>query len=457
MSSTIEALVTSQRQFFKSKRTWSLDFRKESLQRLKSNIKKNEARILDALYQDLGKSHEEAYLTEIGVIYHEIATHQKNLVRWAKPQTVSTPLFLLPSKFRAIQQPLGVALILAPWNYPFQLVVNPLIGAISAGCCAILKPSPSTPNINAVLLDLIKDTFAPEHVSLILGDTSVYDPLLALRYDVIFFTGSPRVGKIIMKAASEFLTPVVLELGGKNPCYVDKDANIEIAARRVVWGKCLNAGQTCIAPDYVLVHEAIKEPFIQALKKAHQDLYPNNQPEQRPSFFGQMISKDAAARMKKLLTQGRVVYGGQVDIENRFVGFTILTDVSVDDELMQSEIFGPLLPIITFNNLEKSLEEVNVKERPLAAYYFGSNKGGAYFSEHIMAGGIGINDTIMQITNSKLPFGGVGTSGMGSYHGKFSFDCFSHTKAEVKTPTWIDLPFKYPPFKYINIVKKLLG
>ncbi len=457
MQSHIESIVDKQRQFFHTNKTWEVDFRKQSLIRLKENIKKFESKISTALEKDLGKSSEEAYLTELGVVYHEIDTHLKNLMRWSKPKKVSAPLFLLPSRFQSIPQPLGVALILAPWNYPFQLVVNPLIGAISAGCCTLLKPSPAAPNVNAVLLELIQATFEPEHVAMILGDVDVYEPLLQVRYDVIFFTGSPRVGKIIMKAAAEYLTPVILELGGKNPCIVDQDANLEIAARRIVWGKCLNSGQTCIAPDYVIVHQSVKDQFLNLLKKAYLDLYPSENENTRPAFFGKMITSQSSERMQRLMKEGKVFYGGHVDALNRYVQFTILDDVHLDSELMQTEIFGPILPVITFENLEKTIHELNIKERPLAAYYFGSSRRAAYFAEHILAGGIGINDTIMQIANSNLPFGGVGTSGMGSYHGKHSFDCFTHTKAVVLSPTWIDLPFKYPPFKYIKWVKKLIG
>lgn len=457
MHSHIQGIVDSQRQYFYSKKTWNVNFRKDALLRLKSNIKKFESNIIAALEQDLGKSASEAYLTEIGVVYHEIDVHLSRVNSWSKPKRVSTPLFLFPSRYKTIPQPLGVALILAPWNYPFQLVINPLIGAISAGCCALIKPSPQAPNINAVLLELIQASFEPEHVAMILGDADVYEPLLKVRYDVIFFTGSPRVGKIIMKAAAEHLCPVILELGGKNPCFVDQNANLEIAAKRIVWGKCLNSGQTCIAPDYILVHQSVKEAFVQALIKTHQQLYPNDSQNGRPKLYGKMVSKEAALRMKNLVQQGKVVYGGTVDVENRYVNFTILDEVDSDSALMNEEIFGPLLPILTFENLDKAIDEVNIKERPLAAYYFGSSGNATYFSQNIMTGGIGINDTIMQIANSNLPFGGVGTSGMGAYHGVHSFNCFSHTKAVVITPTWIDLPFKYPPFKYMHWVKKLIG
>jgi aldehyde dehydrogenase (NAD+) len=453
----IEGIVQRQREFFLGKKTWSIEFRKKSLERLRLNIKRLEPQILKALEQDLGKSAEEAYLTEIGLIYHEIDTHLKKVHQWAKPTSVRTPLFLLPSSFQIIPQPMGVALILAPWNYPFQLVINPLIGAVAAGCCALLKPSPMAPHINEVLLELIQSSFDPEHVSLILGNEDVYEPLMQVRFDVIFFTGSPRVGKIIMKAAAEYLTPVILELGGKNPCFVDQDADLKIAARRIVWGKCLNSGQTCIAPDYVIAHASIKEQLLQELVYAYEALYTNDNQGVRPQYFGKMITRDACERMQRLIQQGQVVYGGLIDVSNRYVQFTILDQVNMDSELMSTEIFGPLLPVISFQNLEEAIEEVNTKERPLASYYFGSNKRSAYFSENILAGGIGINDTIMQVANSNLPFGGVGTSGMGAYHGKNSFDCFSHMKGVVKTPTWIDLPFKYPPFKHLNWVKKLIG
>lgn len=405
---------------------------------------------------DLGKSEQEAYLTELGVVYHELNLHIKKVARWSRPKRVSTPFFLLPSRFKSIPQPLGVALILAPWNYPFQLVINPLIGAISAGCCALIKPSPQSPKTNEVLMKIVHECFVEDHVSMILGDADVYEPLLKARYDVIFFTGSPRVGKIIMKAAAEHLCPVILELGGKNPCIIDQDANLDVSAKRVVWGKCINSGQTCISPDYLIVHSSIKEAFIEKLIAAYQQLYPQEGADSN-SFFGNMVSQQAATRMQKLMTQGKIRFGGAVDIENRKVAFTILDEVDMDSVLMNEEIFGPLLPIITFDHLDQCVSEVNHKERPLAAYYFGSSRRSAYFAENILAGGVGINDTIMQITNPNLPFGGVGASGMGAYHGKYSFDCFSHVKAVVKTPTWIDLPFKYPPFKYISLVRRIFG
>ncbi len=456
MRTHIEELVAKKREFFYEKNTLNIQFRKDALIRLKTNIKKHETEVCEALAADLGKSKEEAYLTELGVVYHELNLHIKNVARWSRATTVSTPYFLLPSHFKSIPQPLGVALILAPWNYPFQLVINPLIGAISAGCCALIKPAPQSPKTNEVLMKIIQESFVEEHVSMILGDVDVYEPILQVRYDVIFFTGSPRVGKIIMKAAAEHLCPVILELGGKNPCIIDQDANLDVAAKRVVWGKCINSGQTCIAPDYLVVHQSIKETFVEKLIEAYKQLYPAEGTQTNP-FFGKMVTQQAAARMEKLIAQGNVRFGGTVDVENRRVHFTILNEVNMDAELMNEEIFGPLLPIITFTNLEQCIHEVNHKERPLAAYYFGSSRRAAYFSENILTGGVGINDTIMQITNPKLPFGGVGTSGMGAYHGKHSFDCFSHQKAVVKTPTWIDLPFKYPPFKYMGIVKSMLG
>jgi len=456
MRKHIEELVAKKRTFFYEKNTLPAQFREDALVRLRNSIKKHEAEVIQALGADLGKSEQEAYLTELGVVYHELSLHIKNVARWSRPTTVSTPIFLLPSRFKSIPQPLGVALILAPWNYPFQLVINPLIGAISAGCCALIKPSPQSPKTNEVLMKIIRESFVEEHVSMILGDVDVYEPILQVRYDVIFFTGSPRVGKIIMKAAAEHLCPVILELGGKNPCIIDQDANLDVAAKRVVWGKCINSGQTCIAPDYLIVHHSIKENFVEKLIEAYKQLYPEEGTQINP-FFGKMVTQQAAARMEKLIAQGNVRFGGAVDVENRRVHFTILDDVNMDAALMNEEIFGPLLPIITFTNLEQCIDEVNHKERPLAAYYFGSSRRAAYFAENIFTGGVGINDTIMQITNPKLPFGGVGTSGMGAYHGKHSFDCFSHKKAVVKTPTWLDLHFKYPPFKYMGIVKRLLG
>lgn len=452
----IEDLVGKKRQFFCAKNTLSPQFRKEALIGLKNSIKKYESEVCQALAEDLGKSEQEAYLTELAVVYLELDLHIKNVTRWSRSKGVGTPYYLLPSRFKSMSQPLGVALILAPWNYPFQLVVSPLIGAISAGCCALIKPSPQSPKTNEVLMKIIQESFDNDHVSMILGDVDIYEPLLQVRYDVIFFTGSPRVGKIIMKAAAEHLCPVILELGGKNPCIIDQDANLDVAAKRVVWGKCMNSGQTCIAPDYLIVHSSIKETFIEKLIVAYQRLYPQHDSQVNP-LFGKMVNEQATTRMQKLMSQGKIRFGGTVDPTQHKVDFTILDEVDMDAELMNEEIFGPLLPIIAFDNLEQCIDDVNHKERPLAAYYFGSSRRAAYFTAYILAGGVGINDTIMQMINPKLPFGGVGTSGMGAYHGKHSFDCFSHTKAIVKTPTWIDLPIKYPPFKFISIVKRMLG
>jgi aldehyde dehydrogenase (NAD+) len=348
MLAHIEEIVAKKRAFFYENKTLHPQFRKDALIRLKKTIKKHEAEILSALSDDLGKSEQEAYLTELGVVYHEINLHLKNLHRWSRPKRVGTPYFLLPSQFQEIPQPLGVALILAPWNYPFQLVINPLIGAISAGCCALIKPSPQSPKTNEVLMKIIQESFVEEHVSMILGDADVYEPILQVRYDVIFFTGSPRVGKIIMKAAAEHLCPVILELGGKNPCIIDQDANLDVAAKRVVWGKCINSGQTCIAPDYLIVHDSIKENFVEKLIEAYKQLYPEEGTQTNP-FFGKMVTQQAAARMEKLIAQGNVRFGGTVDVENRRVHFTILDDVNMDAPLMNEEIFGPLLPIITFD------------------------------------------------------------------------------------------------------------
>lgn len=450
----VEKIFEMQKTFFASQETKDLSFRLEKLKKLKAAIKKYEDKILNALYQDLHKSPEEAYLTEISVVLQELDHHIKNLKKWAKPEKVSTPLYLKPSRSRIIYEPLGVSLIIAPWNYPFQLLMNPLVGAISSGCCAVLKPSPDTPETAKVMEELIGEIFASEYVTVVQGGKEANQLLLKKPFDFIFFTGSSRVGKIIMKAAAEHLTPVVLELGGKSPCIVDKDAKLDIAAKRIAWGKTINAGQTCIAPDYLLVHDSIKDEIISKIGEQFKNLYGENIRESE--YYPRIVHKNAAERLAGLLKHGKVTIGGEVDIEERYIAPTILEDVQMNSPLMDEEIFGPILPVISFTDLQDALDFVNSKEKPLAFYYFGKDHEAKKILQKTTSGGGGINDTILHIANHEMPFGGVGYSGIGKYHGKHSFLSFSNARAVISSPTWVDIPFKYPPFRNFKFLKKLI-
>ena len=447
--------MEAQREFFRSGRTLDLEFRKENLRALKHAMQKWEKPLADALWQDLHKSYEEAYMTELSIVLGEIGNHISNLKRWSASRRVCTPLKMFPSRSKVIAEPLGCSLIMAPWNYPVQLLLNPLVGAISAGCTAVLKPSPYVPNVSRVMEEMIRETFAPEYIAVVQGNREVNTALLEERYDIIFFTGSPDLGRRVMRAASEHLTPVVLELGGKSPCIVDKDANIAMAARRIAWGKSLNAGQTCIAPDYLLVHSEVKERLIKALKNEFEHLLGKD--PQEAKHFVRIVSDKAFDRLTGYLKDGNVRIGGTFDREERYIHPTVLDGVKEGSPIMQEEIFGPLFPLLTFNTTEEAIEFVIKREKPLALYYFGENgKNIAKVLKHTSSGGACINDTIMHIANENLPFGGVGHSGMSSYHGRESFRVFSHHRAVVTTPTWLDLPFRYMPYKFFGMVKKLL-
>lgn len=453
-SERVEELFREQKRFFTSQETKSIAFRLDKLKKLKAAIKKYEERILEALYRDLHKSPEEAYLTEISVVLHELDHHIKNLKKWAKPEKVKTPLYLKPSRSRIVYEPLGVSLIIAPWNYPFQLLMNPLVGAISSGCCTVLKPSPDTPETARVMEALIETSFASEYITVAQGGKEANQLLLKKPFDFIFFTGSSRVGKIIMKAAAEHLTPVVLELGGKSPCIVDRDAKLDITAKRIAWGKTINAGQTCIAPDYLLVHESVKEALITKIGQQFKNLY--GEDISKSNYYPKIVHKNAAERLQGLMNYGTVRTGGEVDIEKRFVAPTILEEVQMDSPLMEEEIFGPILPVIPYNDLQEAIDFVNSKEKPLAFYYFGKGYDEKKVLQKTTSGGGGINDTILHIANQEMPFGGVGYSGIGKYHGKHSFLSFSNARAVINTPTWIDIPFKYPPFKNFGFIKRFI-
>lgn len=446
--------IENHRVFFSTGNTKDIGFRLKQLRTLKKAILKNQELIEQALWKDLRKSPEEAYLTEISIVLGEIENHLLHLKSWVKPQKVRTPLVLFPSSSKIIFEPLGVALIVAPWNYPFQLLINSLVGAISSGCCAVLKPSPDTPTIAKVMEDMIVEHFDSNYISIVQGGRPTNTLLFAQRFDVMFFTGSSKVGKVVMKAASEHLTPVVLELGGKSPCIVDADANIKVAAKRIAWGKLINAGQTCIAPDYLFVHHSIKEELLNAIAKQIKIMYGENIKESR--FYPRIVNDDAFERLLTLLGEGEIHTGGETDKEERFIAPTIIDNVKPDFSIMQGEIFGPILPVMTFESIDEPIDYINKNEKPLAFYYFGGNKKAKEVLSRTSSGGACINDTLMHIANHDLPFGGVGNSGIGKYHGHESFLAFSNRRSVVKTPTWIDIPLKYVPFKFFKITKRLV-
>jgi aldehyde dehydrogenase (NAD+) len=424
------------------------------LKKLKTAIIQYEKKIATAFWTDLHKSYEEAYLTEIGLVLGEIDYHIKNIRKWSGSKKILTPFVLQPSSSRIFYEPLGVSLIMAPWNYPFMLLMTPLVGAISAGCTAILKPSPYTPNVAMITEAMITEFFGPEYLATVQGNRKVNEILLEQRFDFIFFTGSPQVGKVVMKAAAEHLTPIVLELGGKNPCIIDKDANLDIAASRVVFGKFINAGQTCLAPDYLFIHESVKEDFVRKLSETIVRMY-GNDPEESP-YFPRIVNQPAFDRLEKLMQVGNIRYGGKTNRETRYISPTIVDEIKPEHPIMQEEIFGPLLPVMTFEQIGEVEEFLNRNEKPLAFYYFGTKSKAKETIRRTTSGGGCINDTLMHFVNHNLPFGGVGSSGLGKYHGIHSFLAFSNQRAIVCSPRWFDIPLEYAPFKYFKLVKKLL-
>jgi aldehyde dehydrogenase (NAD+) len=451
---TIIQHIEDQRGYFATNQTKDIHFRLKQLRKLKAAIIKDRKKIENALWDDLHKSPEESYLTEISIVLSEIDNHLKHLKTWAKPKRVSTPLHLLPSSSKIIYEPLGVSLIVAPWNYPFQLLINALVGSISSGCCCVLKPSPDTPSIAKVMEDMITETFDSNYISIVQGGRETNTILFKQRFDIIFFTGSPKVGKVVMKAAAEFLTPVVLELGGKSPCIVDADADLNIAAKRIAWGKLINAGQTCIAPDYLFAHTSIKDELLAKITDSIKEMYGDNIKESR--FYPRIVNQRAMDRLEGLLKQGKIHTGGVTDKKEKFMAPTIIDNVESDFLIMQGEIFGPILPVMTFEHIDEALAYINKNEKPLAFYYFGGDKKANDILKKTTSGGACINDTLIHIVNHNLPFGGVGNSGMGKYHGKESFLAFSNNRAVVTSPTWIDLPFKYVPFKFYKWIEKIV-
>ncbi len=455
----IREILASQRDFFHTGATLPVKFRKEQLNKFYAAMEQYQSQLAEALWTDLHKSFQEAYLTEIGLVKAEIKEHLNHVKRWARRKRKCTPLTLFPSSSYIVNEPLGQTLIVSPWNYPVQLLLNPLVGAISAGCTAILKPSPYVPHVSMVIGDMIKETFPEHYVAVVQGDREVNKSLFACRFDMIFFTGSPALGRKVMAAAAEYLTPVVLELGGKSPCIIDDTADLKISARRIAWGKSLNAGQTCIAPDYILIHEDVKEAFVREFAASIKELH--GEDIKQSEYYVRMVNDKAFERVKSYLQDGDIVYGGRTDAAERFIEPTLLDNVHPSSSVMTEEIFGPIFPMITIYKKDGAFKEqvatfVNEREKPLAFYWFGNECDAWDVIRRTSSGGGCINDTIMHIANGNLPFGGVGNSGMGHYHGKLSFDVFTHQRSIVKAPTWIDLPFRYMPYKFFSLIKRML-
>ena len=456
--SDIKSVFNKQKEFFYLGKTNDINFRIDNLKRLKQVIKKNEDKILDALKKDLGKSNFESYATEVGLVYDEINKHIKNIKRWSKIEKTKSPIVYYPAKSYIYKEPYGVTLIIGPFNYPFQLVIAPLVGAISAGNTAIIKPSENTKNTSILLEEMINENFQEEYLKVVspLEGKEVVSYLLDLPFDYIFFTGSIRVGKIVMEKAAKNLVPVTLELGGKSPCIVDKDAKLELAAKRIVWGKFLNVGQTCVAPDYLCVHSSVKDKLLKLIvEEIHKQF--GTEVKNSPDY-SRVINTASLNRLKEYLNDGEIYYGGNFDITELYMEPTILTNVDVNSNVMTEEIFGPILPVIEFDNIQDIISFINKREKPLALYYFSENKKSI---KNVLrcttSGGVTINDTVIHVANGNLPFGGVGNSGMGSYHGKASFDAFTHKRSVMERGTFVEFNVRFAPYKEkINILKKIM-
>ncbi|QUL54720.1 aldehyde dehydrogenase [Paenibacillus tritici] len=454
----IDQLLAEHRQWFASGITRTAGFRLEQLQKLKDAIKRSEARIIAALNQDLHKSEFEAYATEIGFTLDSIGYMMKHLRRWMKPVRVGSPLHLFPARSRIIAEPYGTALIIGPFNYPFQLLIEPLIGAIAAGNCAVLKPSESTPATSAVIEDMIRETFDPAYIRVVQGEKETTNLLIHAAFDYIFFTGSVPVGRIVMEAAAKNLVPVTLELGGKSPVIVDRTADLEAAAKRIVWGKLINVGQTCIAPDYLLVHSEVAAELIERMKRCVTDFYGTD--IRHNTDYGRIVNERQLRRIGAMLERDRekLILGGTVIPEELYIEPSLIYPAAWSDASMEDEIFGPVLPIMEYNQLEEAIQSINARPKPLALYLFtGDRQVEQQVMSQVSFGGGCINDTISHVASTRLPFGGVGNSGIGGYHGKYSFDLFSHHKSIVKRSTRLDFGIVYPPYgSKVKLARKLL-
>lgn len=452
----IKAAIALQREFFATGKTKSYEFRKTQLEKLERLIKEHDQIILDALHKDLRKPAIEAFGSEVLVTTSEIKYILKHLRAWMKPQKVSTPLNLFPSSSYIHTEPLGVVLIVAPWNYPFSLTIQPLLGAIAAGNCAILKPSEHTPNTSRVIAQIINNNFDPSFITVIEGGIETNQALLAEKFDHIFFTGGTAIGKIVMAAAAKHLTPVTLELGGKSPCIVDSTCDLEITAKRIIWGKFYNCGQTCIAPDYLLVQKSIKPILLEKLISYIKTFFGDN--PQQSADLGRIVNERQFDRLVGLLDEGKILIGGQHDRGDRYIAPTLIDQVSPDAKVMADEIFGPILPILEYDQIEEAIALVNAQPKPLALYLFSKNEQlQQRIVQEVAYGGGCFNDIILHVGNPELPFGGVGNSGIGSYHGKASFDTFSHRKSILKNSFRFDLKWRYPPYTMsLETLKKFI-
>ncbi|MED3794606.1 aldehyde dehydrogenase [Niallia alba] len=444
--------------FFSTQATLPLAFRIEQLEKLRNAIVEKEQILLKALQKDLGKHPFESYASEIGFVLQSIRHTIKHLKKWMKPKKVRSTWSLFPSKGEILNEPYGTVLIIGPFNYPFQLLIEPLIGAIAAGNCAILKPSELVPTVSAVVTEMINTTFEPAYISSVEGGVETNQAMIHANFDYIFFTGSTKVGKIVMEAAAQHLAPVTLELGGKSPVIIDETANLTIAAKRIIWGKTLNAGQTCVAPDYIMVHESVKESFIVEMKKTLVNYFGETIEDKED--FGRIVSERHFLRLREMLEVDRkaILFGGKSNRDTRFIEPTIL-DATWDSATMQEEIFGPILPILTYKELEKAIESIRKLDKPLALYLFTNNKETeTKVLRAISSGGVCINDVLTHIVPPNLPFGGVGASGMGAYHGEYSFTTFSHQKSILRKSTRVDIPILYPPYteKKEKMIRKVL-
>lgn len=453
----IQNIYSLQRSFFKTNTLLSIDFRIEYLKNLKNCIVQNEEKIYDALYKDLNKSKFEALGTELSLVYSELDYFIQNLAKISRPQRVATPLYAMPARSRVHYDPLGTVLIMAPWNYPIQLVFVPLIGALAAGNTVVLKPSELCPHTSDIVSQIIAEVFDPEYVAVVNGDKEIVQELLELRWDLIFFTGSTAVGRIVYQKAAQHLTPVVLELGGKSPCIIDRDIDIQLATKRIVWGKFINLGQTCIAPDYLWIHRSMVDAFIRQFRHYVQQSF-GSKPLESPDL-GKIIQERHFQRLLAYLADGEVVAGGEYDAQTLKLTPTLMHVTNLETPIMQDEIFGPILPYIIFDDIAEVLASINNREKPLALYAFTRDK---QLQKQILSstssGNVCINDCLYQIGNPNFGFGGVGAAGIGAYHGKFSFESFSHKKSVMYRANFLDFDFRYPPYNRYSLpfYKKLL-
>lgn len=440
---SIQALLAAQRAFYRSGKTRPAAYRRQALQSLLHAVQRHERALAAAMAADFRKSEFEVYMTETGLVLDELRYHLRHLDAWTREKRVRTPLAQFPARSLLSPEPYGVVLILAPWNYPIQLCLEPLIGALSAGNCAVVKPSAYAPNTSRALAQLLRETFPPEYVAVVEGGRAENQALLAERFDYIFFTGSPSVGRHVMRSAAEHLTPLTLELGGKSPVIVDQTADVRLAARRVIFGKVLNAGQTCVAPDYAFVQEAVMDAFLDGCRTALHEFFPDGDLAQMPVI----VNEKHYRRLCALLKDETAAVGGGGDADRRFLAPTVLTGVTPDSPIMQEEIFGPILPVMSYRDVQTCIDYITAHEKPLALYLFTTDRAlERRVLDSCAFGGGCINDTIVHLATPHMPFGGVGASGMGSYHGKKSFDTFTHYRSILKKANWLDLPIRYHPY-----------